>query len=84
MMAHPPDKKMKHLVSSNNVTNMPFTSADITNGRVLFGPDRGAIRGKTTWKRTSRVRPELVTIPQQLYERLRDVILTADVMFVNG
>jgi hypothetical protein len=84
MMAHPPDKKMKHLLSSNNVTNMPFTSADFTNGRVLFGPDRGAIRGKTTRKKPSRVRPVLITIPQQLYERLRDVILTADVMFANG
>eukprot|EP00956_Cyclotella_meneghiniana_P001508 scaffold1710_cov37-Cyclotella_meneghiniana.AAC.2 len=47
MMAHPQDKKMKHLVSSQNVTHMPFTSTNFANGRALFGPDRGAIRGKT-------------------------------------
>ncbi len=35
-------------------------------------------------QRPRRVRPELVSIPQQLYERLRDVVLAADVMFVNG
>ena len=84
MMAHPPNEKMKHLVSTNNVTNVPFTTADFTNGRTLFGPDRGAIRGKTVRQRPRRVRPELVSIPQQLYEQLRDVVLAADVMFVNG
>ena len=47
MMAHPQDKKMKHLVSPQNVTHMPFTSTNFANGRALFGPDRGAIRGKT-------------------------------------
>jgi hypothetical protein len=84
MMAHPPDEKVKHLVRFYNVTNVPFTSTDFTNGKVIFGPDRAAIRGKTTRQRPSRVRPELIMIPQQLYESLRDVVLTADVMFVNG
>ena len=32
-----------------------------------------------------KVRPELIVIPRQLYhERTKDVILTADVMFVDG
>eukprot|EP00956_Cyclotella_meneghiniana_P009213 scaffold12647_cov40-Cyclotella_meneghiniana.AAC.2 len=84
MMAHPPEEKIKHLVSANNVTNMPYTSTDFTNSKVMFGPDRGAIRGKTVRQRPHRVRPELIVLPQQMYERLRDVILTADVMFVNG
>eukprot|EP00956_Cyclotella_meneghiniana_P038953 scaffold162906_cov46-Cyclotella_meneghiniana.AAC.1 len=84
MMAHPPEDKIKHLVSANNVANMPFTSTDFANSRVMFGPDRGAIRGKTVRQRPHRVRPELIVLPQQLYERLRDVVLTADVMFVNG
>jgi hypothetical protein len=84
MMAHPPEGKMKHMVSSNNVANIPFTSTDFSNGRALFGPDRGAIRGKTVRQRPHRVRPELITVPQELYERTRDVILTAYVMFVDG
>ena len=84
MMAHPSEAKMRNLVSSGNVVNMPYTSTDISNSRALFGPDRGAIRGKTVRQRPSRVRPELIVLPQQMYEKLRDVILTADVMFVNG
>jgi hypothetical protein len=50
----------------------------------IFGKDQGAIRGKTVRERPSRVRLEFVTIPQELYERVRDVVLAADVMFVNG
>jgi hypothetical protein len=63
---------------------MPFTTTDLTNSDALFGPDRGAIRGKTVRKKPSRVRPDLIRLPQQLYERLKIVTLAADVMFVNG
>jgi hypothetical protein len=42
------------------------------------------IRGKTVRQKPHRVRPEYVSIPLQLYEKLRDVTLCADVMFVNG
>ena len=35
-------------------------------------------------KRQGKVRPNLITIPHQLYEKLRTVVLAADVMFVNG
>jgi hypothetical protein len=75
MMAQPPDEQIKHLVSSNNVVNVPFSSTDFTNGRVLFGPDRVSLRGKTTRKRPHRVRPELVTIPPALFEQLRCLFL---------
>ena len=85
MMAHPSASRMRQLVSTTDlITGIPFNTTDLTNGDAIFGPDRGAIRGKTVRKRQGKVRPEFVQIPPQLYERLRDVVLTADVMFVNG
>jgi hypothetical protein len=69
MMAHPPDEQIKYLVSSNNVVNVPFSSADFTNGTVLFGPNRASLRGKTTRRRPDRVRPDLVTITPALYKQ---------------
>ena len=85
MMAHPSADNMKHLVSSTNaVENLPFGLKDLANSDLLFGRDRGAIRGKTVRRKPEKVRPMLVNIPQQLYEKLKDVELTADVMFVNG
>jgi hypothetical protein len=85
MMAHPTAEKLRQMVSfTNAVANCPVSSADLTNANALFGPDRGGIRGKTVRQRPEKVRPELVTIPRSLFERLQDVTLEADVMFVNG
>jgi predicted Fe-S protein YdhL (DUF1289 family) len=84
MMAHPPVEKLKRLVSTTNVIkNIPFDVPDLTNGEILFGRDRGAIRGKTVRKKTSRVRPVLVSLPRELFEHIRNVTLAADVMFCN-
>ena len=85
MMAHPRADRVNQVVSSTSaVRNWPFTAKDLANGELIFGPDRGAMRGKTTRQRPGRVRPQLVSIPQQLYERIREVVLAADVMFVDG
>jgi hypothetical protein len=85
MMAHPSDETLKHLVSSTNaVRNMDISVSAITNARQLFGPDLGGVRGKTVRRRPAAVRPEYVGIPDDLYERIKNVTLTADVMFVNG
>ena len=85
MMAHPRDDKLKHVVSNTNViTNCNFTSSDLTNALTLFSPDRGTLRGKTVRQRPDKVRPEYVSIPRSLFERIQNVTLAADVMFVNG
>eukprot|EP00956_Cyclotella_meneghiniana_P035517 scaffold115573_cov38-Cyclotella_meneghiniana.AAC.1 len=85
MMAHPRADRVNQVVSSTSaVRNWPFTAKDLANGDLIFGPDRGAMRGKTTRKKPSKVRPQLVSIPQQLFERIREVVLAADVMFVDG
>ena len=84
MMAHPRQDKMAEIVGSNVVTNCPFNAADLANSKIIFGPDRGSIKGKTVRTRPSAVRPEYTTIPRDLFERLQNVTLSADVMFVNG
>jgi hypothetical protein len=86
MMAHPSeDKFKKHVVSSGHVVkNCNLTLQDIATANALFGPDRGSLKGKTVRRRPGKVRPEYISIPRDLYERIINVTLTADVMFVNG
>ena len=85
MMAHPTDAKMKHLVSSTHaVKNLDITVDAITNAHQIFGPDLAGVKGKTVRKKPGAVRPEYVKIPREVFERIKDVTLTADVMFVNG
>jgi hypothetical protein len=84
MMAHPRSDRLARMVSSKVIENCNVKPSDLSNADALFGPDRGAIRGKTVRQKPGKVRPDYVKIPQQLFERLRDVTLTADLMFVNG
>ncbi len=85
MMAHPSDSAMMHLVSQTNaVTNCPITISNITNACAIFGPDQASFRGKSVRQRPTVVRPKNVSIPLALFERIQNVTLTADVMFVNG
>ena len=84
MMAHPRGDRLAHMVSSNVIENCKVRSSDLANATVIYGPDRGAIRGKTVRRKPEKVRPEYSRIPLQLFERLKDVTLSADIMFVNG
>jgi hypothetical protein len=85
LMAHPTSDRLNHVVSfTNAIKNCPISSSDLANANALFGPDRGGVRGKTVRKKPAKVRPVLISIPQSLFEKLQDVTLEADVMFVNG
>ena len=39
MLTHPPETKFKQLVNSDRVKNHPVIAQNITNSRVIFGPD---------------------------------------------
>ena len=57
---------------------------NITNSRVIFGPDLPELQGRTTRKKSTRAMPVYMGIPRGIYERYKYIVLTADVMFVNG
>ena len=86
MMAHPMEEKFKkHVVSSAHVVrNFNLSLQDIANANALFVPNRGSLKGKTIRRKPGKVRPEYVSIPRAFYERIKNVTLAADVMFVNG
>ena len=72
------------MVSSGHVVkNFNLTLQDIANANAMFGPDRGDLKGKTVRQRPGKVRPEYISIPRDLYERIKNVTLTTNVMFVN-
>ena len=57
ILAHPPDAKFKQLVNSDSIKNCKVTAQDITNSRVIFGPDLPGLQGRTTRKKPTRVTP---------------------------
>eukprot|EP00804_Cyclotella_cryptica_P028113 CCRYP_010983-RA/>CCRYP_010983-RA protein AED:0.51 eAED:0.45 QI:0/-1/0/1/-1/1/1/0/258 len=85
MMAHPSDETMRHPVSSTNAVRILNSSVPaIANTRNLFGPDLRGVTSKTVLQRPDAVKPEFVLVPWDLYNQIKNVTLTTDVMFVNG
>ena len=47
VMGNPSKKDYKTMVSNNLIPECPITPTDISNARVIFGPDLPSVRGKT-------------------------------------
>ena len=50
----------------------------------IFGPDIGALKGKTTRRTPKRVREDNIAIPPELVAKHRDVTWCMDLFYVNG
>ena len=85
---HPSEAAFKREVSrmspSSIFNDSPITVKDITNARNIFGPSTACLKGKWVRGRPDPVRPEYITIPEQLISINKYVTLAVDVMFVSG
>ncbi len=84
MMGHPTDRDFLGLVRANLISNFPVTTTAITNAHAIFGPDLAGVRGRTVRRPPESVRTDYVQIPRAILEHYQLVVLTVDVMFVNG
>ena len=84
LVAHPPDEEFKQLVSTKSLVNSGVRPESITHARTLFGPNRPRLMGASTREKPTQVEPEFTKIPRDFYVLHRFVVLTADLMFVNG
>ena len=66
------------------IANCLITSKDISNARMIFGPDLASIRGKTVRRAPEPVVTDYVAVPQTLIEANKVITLAADVFFVDG
>ena len=72
------------MVRENVLKNCPITVEDINNAEILFGPNLGSLKGKTTRQASNVVTPFASTdLPLEIIDRCRDVTLCCDLMFVN-
>ena len=74
----------KSILRMNMITNNPVTTDDIKIAEKIFGPDIGAIKGKTTRRKPAPVVNDYVEIPKELISTQREVTLCMDGMKVNG
>ena len=61
----------------------PMTCADISNARIIVGPDGSGLHSKGTRQKPERVDTLETVVPRYFYGLHKYMTLTADVMFVN-
>ena len=71
-------------MENNLIPNCPVTRRDIITAEHIFGPDVGALKGKTTRRRPLGVGLyNHIPIPSTVVEQYHDVILAVDILYVN-
>jgi hypothetical protein len=68
----------------NAINNLPVTIEDINLAEKMFGPDIGALKGKTTRSNPSPVVSDYIELPTELIDNHHNVILCMDTIKING
>ena len=72
------------IVEGNSLPNCPVTRADILAAEHIFGPDIGALKGKTTRRRPPIVDSPVTPVPNVILEKYRRVTICVDVLHINN
>jgi len=80
----PSIKDFKAIITMNCIKNNPVTIEDIDIAEKTFGPDIGALKGKTTHTKPAPVIDDFIETPKELIEAQQDIVLCMDGMKING
>jgi hypothetical protein len=83
-MGTPTVSDLKAMIQMNLIKNNLVTTADINLATKAFGPDIGAIKGKTTRSRPTTVISNIVEIPDELLNIQQDMTVSMDGLTVNS
>jgi hypothetical protein len=71
------------IADSQLIANCLIGCADIAAAEWIFGPNLGALKGKTTKQTSVPVTGRINGVPPSILERYQNVIIAVDIMFVN-
>jgi len=82
-IGRPSTKDFIRYIDDGHLPGCPINRHDIQAAEHIFGPDIGALKGKTTRKTPSRVITPMLAVPVDLMTQYQHVTISADIMFVN-
>ena len=80
----PSDNTMQHMAKHNIILNCPIDYRDINIANKIKGPNKAALQGKRTAHQSKPVNIQnQVEVPDEVLQYYQDVVLAADILFVN-
>jgi hypothetical protein len=80
----PSIENFKAILRQNVIKNCPVTIEDVNIAERIFGPDIGTLKGKSTRKKPTPVKSDLIEIPLELKQLHQDLTFCMDILFING
>ena len=74
----------KAMLKGNVIKNCPITHEDVNNAQKIFGPAISTLKGKSTRMTPKPVINDEISIPPELIEKNRNIVLCIDTLFING
>ena len=84
IVANPSYDHFRKIIQSKELRNFPVTELDVVAAEDIFGLSLQILKEKTPRSRSTHVQALNVTIPPIILDRYKFVILTGDIMKVNG
>ena len=72
------------MVHANLIANFPVNPKNLTHAHKLLGENVAGLRGKTVFQKPKWVVMDYVQIPQEIVQKNKYMILTADVILYNN
>ena len=83
MLGHPSDGDYNGMVRGHMLRDCSVATTDIANARAIYGPNRDAVRGKTTRRLPLPTVSNYVGVPRLIRDRCQDIDISADLFFIN-
>ena len=82
-VGRPSDKDFIRILKTNSLPNCPVTPRDVMVANKLFGPDVGALNGKTTCRNPTIIDSPMSVDITPILKFYGEVTLCMDLMYVN-
>ena len=78
--------KFERIIKDSWIRNVPFTLGDVRRSHIIYGPPIPPLKGRTKYQEPTRIPDahDVIQLPVDMYEDLKDVTLCIDFHFVNG
>ena len=83
IMMFPGVRQLYKIADQNLLRNSPITQADIRTAEDIFGPNLGALKGKTPARHSTVVSGGWDGVPPDILDRHRDLVVSMDIFFIN-